>query len=34
MKQLHVPCLVVNLVAEAWRINNGQRDAGSLFVEF
>jgi len=32
--KLHVPCFVVDLVAETWRINNGQGNASAFFIEF
>jgi len=31
---LVIPCFVVNLVSEAGSVNDGERDAGSFFVQF
>lgn len=33
VEQLHVPCLVVNLVAEAWGVDDGERDASTFLIE-
>ena len=29
-----IPCLVINLVSEAWCIHDSQGDAGSFFIQF
>jgi hypothetical protein len=32
--ELVIPCFVVNLVSEAGRINDRERDTGSFFIQF